>query len=111
MRMLKSAVVAGAVALMFASAPVAQADRDEAFSDQLHTYGIYGQKDYNAWIAKLMCKRLDNGHDADAFASAEFVHGQLNRGSTTDQAWQFVGAAVPVYCPNQASALQHAADR
>jgi Protein of unknown function (DUF732) len=111
MRMLKSAVAAGAAVLVFAGAPVAQADRDEAFADQLHTYGIYGQKDFNAWIGKLMCKRLHNGLDPDVFASAEFVHNQLQRGTTTDQAWQFVGGAVPVYCPDQAPALQRAADR
>jgi hypothetical protein len=109
--MLKSAMVGCVAALTVATAPVAHADRDEAFADQLHTYGIYGQKDYNAWIAKIMCKRLHNGLDPDAFASAEFVHAQLDRGATTDQAWQFVAAAVPVYCPDQAPALQRAAER
>ncbi len=109
--MMKPAIAGCVAALAVATAPVAHADRDEAFADQLHTYGIYGQKDFNAWIAKLMCKRLNNGHDADAFASAEFVHDQLNRGSTTDQAWQFVGGAIPLYCPEQAPALQRAADR
>ena len=30
---------------------------------ELHTYGMYGQKDYNAWIGKSICKRLNNGVD------------------------------------------------
>ncbi|MGE2730764.1 DUF732 domain-containing protein [Mycolicibacterium vaccae] len=92
-----------------ASAPVAHADPDTAFAAQLHTYGIYGQKDYNAWIAKIMCKRLRIGHDADPFKSAEFVHAQLDSGTTTEQAWQFVGAAVTTYCPEQTERLRLAA--
>ncbi|MDZ7885367.1 MAG: hypothetical protein U5N53_21825 [Mycobacterium sp.] len=59
---MKSAIAGCVAALAVATAPVAHADRDEAFADQLHDYGIYGQKDFNAWIAKLMCKRLNNGH-------------------------------------------------
>ena len=98
-----------AVAVLLACAPAAAADPDEAFAEQLHSYGIYGQKDFNAWIGKIMCKRLRNGHDPDAFTTAEFVHGQLQKGSSTDQAWQFVGAAIPVYCPDQMPALQRAA--
>jgi Protein of unknown function (DUF732) len=102
---------AAGAALSLTLAPVAQADPDEAFADTLHSFGIYGQKDFNAWIGKLMCKRLRNGHDADAFASADFVFGQLQKGSTTDQAWQFVGAAIPVYCPEQQFVLQRAAEQ
>ncbi|MCV7186338.1 DUF732 domain-containing protein, partial [Mycolicibacterium murale] len=81
----------GVSVLLLGAAPTAAADPDEAFAEQLHTFGIYGQKDFNAWIGKIMCKRLRNGHDPDAFASAAFVHAQLQKGSTTDQAWQFVG--------------------
>ncbi|AQA06380.1 hypothetical protein BVC93_13515 [Mycobacterium sp. MS1601] len=110
--MIRAVVGALAVSVgLVLNAPVAAADPDEAFADQLHTFGIYGQKDFNAWIGKLMCKRLRNGHDADAFASAKFVHDQLQKGSTTDQAWQFVGAGIPIYCPEQAFVLQQAADR
>ncbi|CAN5554316.1 DUF732 domain-containing protein [soil metagenome] len=105
------ATFAAGAALTLALAPVASADPDEAFADTLHTFGIYGQKDFNAWIGKIMCKRLRNGHDADAFASADFVFGQLQKGSSTDQAWQFVGAAIPVYCPDQMPVLQRAADQ
>jgi Protein of unknown function (DUF732) len=105
------ASLSAAVVLAMGLAPAAQADPDEAFAETLHTFGIYGQKDFNAWIGKLMCKRLRNGHDADAFASADFVFGQLQKGSSTDQAWQFVGAAIPVYCPEQQFVLQRAAEQ
>ncbi|BBY86448.1 DUF732 domain-containing protein [Mycolicibacterium tokaiense] len=110
MRGLRVAVLAAGAALALALAPTAAADPDEAFAEQLHTFGIYGQKDYNAWIGKIMCKRLRNGHDPDAFASAKFVHDQLQKGSTTDQAWQFVGAGIPIYCPDQTFVLQRAAE-
>ena len=110
MRGLRVAVLTAGAALALALAPTAAADPDEAFADQLHTFGIYGQKDFNAWIGKIMCKRLRNGHDADAFASAKFVHDQLQKGSTTDQAWQFVGAGIPIYCPDQMVVLQRAAE-
>jgi len=103
-------LVTGA-ALSVTLAPAAGADPDEAFAEQLHGYGIYGQKDFNAWIGKIMCKRLRNGHDPDAFTTANFVHGQLQKGSTTDQAWQFVGAAIPIYCPDQLPVLQRAAEQ
>jgi len=109
--MIRAVVAAlGVSVLLLGVAPTAAADPDEAFAEQLHTFGIYGQKDFNAWIAKLMCKRLRNGHDADAFASAKFVHDQLQKGSTTDQAWQFVGAGIPIYCPDQMVVLQRAAE-
>ena len=103
---IKPTLVAVVAVMAVATAPVAHADRDEAFADQLHSYGIYGQKDYNAWIAKIMCKRLHNGLDKDAFAAAEFVHNQLDQGASTDQAWQFVGGAVATYCPDQSEELR-----
>ena len=87
----------------------AHADPDTDFSNQLHTYGIYGQKDYNAWIGKITCKRLYNGLDKDAQSSAAFVHLQLGKNATTEQAWQFLGAAINTYCPEQTSVLQRAA--
>ncbi|WP_030134312.1 DUF732 domain-containing protein [Mycolicibacterium neoaurum] len=103
-----SMLAAGAAVTAFVAAPVAQADRDEAFADQLHTYGVYGQKDFNAWIAKIMCKRLHRGVDADVYASAKFVHDQLQNGSSTEQAWQFVGAGIPAYCPELTHVLTQA---
>lgn len=87
----------------------AHADPDTDFANRLHTFGIYGQKDYNAWIGKIACKRLYRGVDADAYQSAKFISDQLSKDSTTDQAWQFLGAAIPVYCPEKMSVLQQAA--
>jgi hypothetical protein len=99
------AVVAAAVAL---AAPV-HADPDVDFANELHTYGIYGQKDYNAWIGKITCQRLNNGLDQDADKSAKFVFLQLQKGSTTEQAWQFLGAALRTYCPDKMPVLEAAA--
>jgi hypothetical protein len=99
------AIVAAAVAL---AAPV-HADPDVDFANELHTYGIYGQKDYNAWIGKIACKRLYSGLDQDAYKSAAFVNMQLQKGSTTEQSWQFLGAALRTYCPDKMPVLEAAA--
>ena len=99
------AVVAAGLAL---AAP-AHADPDTDFANELHTYGIYGQKDYNAWIGKITCKRLYNGTDLDADKSAKFVFVQLPKGSNTEQSWQFLGAALRTYCPDKMPVLAAAA--
>jgi hypothetical protein len=101
------AVVSAAVAL---AAPV-HADPDVDFANELHTYGIYGGKDYNAWIAKITCKRLYEGLDQDADKSAKFVFIQLPKGSNTEQAWQFLGAALRTYCPDKLPVLSAAAQQ
>jgi hypothetical protein len=101
------AVVAAGLAL---AAP-AHADPDVDFANELHTYGIYGQKDYNAWIGKITCKRLYNGTDLDADKSAKFVFVQLPKGSNTEQAWQFLGAALRTYCPDKLPVLAAAAQQ
>jgi hypothetical protein len=100
-----------AVAAAVAVAAPAHADPDTDFANELHTYGIYGGKDYNAWIGKIACKRLNNGTDADADKSAKFVFVQLEKGSTTEQAWQFLGAAINTYCPEKLPVLQAAAQQ
>ena len=87
----------------------AHADPDTDFANELHTYGIYGPRDYNAWIGKITCKRLYNGVDPDAYKSAAFIQRQLDRGSTTEQAWQFLGAALRTYCPEKLPVLQQVA--
>ncbi len=92
------AVIAGAT--LVCAAP-AQADPDSAFAKELHGYGSYGPKDFNAWIGKIACKRLDRGIDANAQDSAKFVSDQLIRGTTTEQTWQFLGAAMTYYCPDK----------
>jgi len=53
MRLGKLSVVAAMTAAAVALAPSAHADVDTDFADELHGYGIYGQRDYNAWLAKI----------------------------------------------------------
>ncbi|ANE78181.1 hypothetical protein A7U43_01465 [Mycobacterium adipatum] len=106
---MKSRLIAGLVsalvALPIAAAPVASADRDTDFAAQLHGFGIYGQRDFNAWLAKITCKRLTTGVDADARESAVFLSQNLARTTTTEQVWQFLGAGIPLYCPEHTAAL------
>jgi uncharacterized protein DUF732 len=104
-----ASIAAAAITPVLVFAAPAYADPDTDFANELHTYGIYGQKDYNAWIGKITCKRLHNGVDADAHKSAKFVFMQLQKGSTTEQAWQFLGAALRTYCPDELPILEAAA--
>ncbi len=104
-----AAAAAAAVALAVGVPATANADPDTDFANALHIYGIYGQKDYNAWIGKIACKRLDRGLDADAYESAKFVVRQLGKDATTAQAWQFLGLGIPTYCPDKQYLLQTAA--
>ena len=105
-------VAAAAVAATWATAAAivvagpAHADPDIDFANQLHGFGIYGPRDYNAWLGKITCKRLDRGVDGDAYASMNFVSRNLARGTTQEQAAQFLGAAISTYCPNLADALR-----
>lgn len=104
------AVMAGLVVvcpLVFA-AP-ASADPDIDFANQLHDFGIYGPRDYNAWLGKIACKRLDRGVDADAYTSANFIDQNLPRDTTLAQSFQFLGAAITTYCPDKVGVLQAAA--
>jgi hypothetical protein len=100
-----AAIVAVAIAL---PAP-AHADDDTDFANQLHTYGIYGPRDYNAWLAKIVCDRLHKGVDANALESTHFVALNLPRGTTPVQTWQFFATAISYYCPDQASVLENVA--
>jgi hypothetical protein len=95
-----------AVAAIVVAVP-AHADPDIDFADQLHGFGIYGQRDYNAWLGKITCKRLDRGIDGDANASINFVSRNLARGTTSEQAAQFLGAAISTYCPDLGGALRN----
>src|SRR5690242_21148132 len=88
-----------------AVAAPANADPDTDFYNELHIYGIYGEKDYNAWIGKIACKRLWNNLDHDANQNAQFVKNQLNKNTTTEQTYQFLGAAYKTYCPEKLSIL------
>ena len=80
-----------------ALAPSAHADVDTDFANELHSYGIYRPKDFNAWLAKITCDRVGSGRDAGAEKSAEFLSHNLSRGTTTAQTWQFFGAAINIY--------------
>jgi Protein of unknown function (DUF732) len=106
-----ASIAAAAIAPALVIAAPAHADPDTDFANELHVYGIYGQKDYNAWIGKIACKRLYNGVDQDAEKSAKFIFMQLEKGSTTEQAWQFLGAALRTYCPEKLPILQAAAQQ
>ncbi|MDV7309090.1 DUF732 domain-containing protein, partial [Mycolicibacterium fortuitum] len=75
MKLAGLAVIGAAAAIAFAAPAHAEIDTD--FANELHTFGIYGQRDYNAWIAKIMCKRLHNGVDHTAQDSVGFVKKQL----------------------------------
>jgi hypothetical protein len=89
----------------------ARADTDTDFATQLHGYGIYGQRDYNAWLGKITCERLATRLDANAIDSAKFLSANLPRGTTTEQTWQFLSAALATYCPEQLSVLSAAASQ
>ena len=102
-----AAAAATAVAVVL-SAP-AQADPDTDFAEQLHTFGIYGPRDYNAWLGTISCKRLFKGVDRDLYAAADFISLNLARETSQTQAVQFVGAAIATYCPDQVGVLQAAA--
>lgn len=97
-----------ALALSVIAPATAHADVDTDFQNTLHTFGIYGQRDFNAWIGKLTCERLNRGVDHDAYASQHFVANQLDRHSTEAQTWQFLGLAIATYCPDQLPVLQRA---
>jgi Protein of unknown function (DUF732) len=99
------AVVAIAAAIGLA-AP-AYADPDTDFDNQIARYGIYGPHDYNPYLAKISCRRLAQGVDPDAAATAHFLSNNLPRGTTQVQAYQFLGSAISIYCPDQAPKLQN----
>ena len=90
-----------AFSLATAAAGTAYADPDTDFTNQLHTYGIYGPKDYNAWIGKIQCKRLATGLDANAAEAAVFLEKNLARGSSEQQIYQFLSAGIDTYCPDK----------
>jgi hypothetical protein len=83
----------------------AHADVDTDFDNQLHGYGIYGQRDYNAWLAKTTCQRLGNGVDSSAEKSAECLSHNLARSTDTTQTWQVLATAIAIYCPDQTPIL------
>ena len=111
MRLMKSPLLILVLAAMVALAAPAYADPDADFANQLHGYGIYGPRDYNAWLGKITCERLHNGLDTTADKSASFALINLPRGTTTGQSYQFLAAAIGTYCPDQVPVLTAAAAR
>ena len=100
MKLVKSSALVFSVIAVLALAAPAHADVDTDFANELHGYGIYGQRDYNAWLAKITCKRLGDGLDSSAERSAVFLSHNLPRGTNTEQTWQFMAAAIETYCPD-----------
>jgi hypothetical protein len=98
--------VVGIAAAIGLAAP-AYADPDTDFDNQIARYGIYGPHDYNPYLAKISCRRLAQGVDPDAAATAHFLSNNLPRGTTQVQAYQFLGSAISIYCPDQAPKLQN----
>jgi hypothetical protein len=105
MRLAAAQSAVGTTAATIMLAVPARADVDTDFANQLHTYGIYGQRDYNAWLAKITCERLDDRLDSNAEKSAVFLSPNLPHGSTIEQTWQFLAAAINTYCPDRTAVL------
>ncbi|MGH3551205.1 MAG: DUF732 domain-containing protein [Mycobacterium sp.] len=96
-----------AIAIAIGLAAPAHADDDADFNNQVHSYGIYGPFDYNAYLGKIACRRLGDHVDPDAAASARFLSHNLPRGTTQVQSYQFLGSAISVYCPDLAPVMQN----
>jgi hypothetical protein len=92
-----------------ALAPLAHADVDTDFANELHGYGVYVPK--ISTPAKITCDRLGTGRDAGAEKSTEFLSHNLPQGTTTAQSWQFFGAAINTYCPDLMPMPASVADR
>ena len=110
MRLAAALSAVGTTAATIMLAVPARADVDTDFANQLHTYGIYGQRDYNAWLAKITCERLDDGLDSNAEKSAVFLSPTLPHGSTPEQTWHFLAAAINTYCPDRTAVLTSVAE-
>lgn len=95
----------GAITAMVFAAP-ACADVDVDFNERLHGHGVYGPRDYNAWLGKIVCKRLDTSVDTDAQQSTRFVARNLPRTYDTEQSRQFVAAAIDFYCAEKQVVLK-----
>jgi hypothetical protein len=103
-----AAGVAAAASAIALAAPAQADDYDAPFNAQLHTYGIYEPQDQTAWLAKITCERITRGVDHDAYKSATFIQRNLPLGTSEGQAFQFLGAAIDHYCPDQVGFIQQA---
>jgi hypothetical protein len=91
---MKAMRLAAIFGIAIALAAPAHADDDTDFANQLHTYGIYGPRDYSAWLGKIGCDRLRKGVDANAYAATRFIAHNLAKNSTDAQRWQFFATAI-----------------
>jgi hypothetical protein len=90
------------------STPSPPSDHDAPFKNIVNGFGIYGPQDQLAWLGKISCDRINRGVDSDPYKSADFLQRNLARGTTQGQAFQFLGAAIDNYCPNQVGFIQGA---
>ena len=90
------------------STPSPPSDYDAPFKNTVNGFGIYGPQDQLAWMGKISCDRINRGVDGDPYKAAHFIQTNLPRGTTEGQAFQFLGAAIDHYCPNQVGFIQGA---
>jgi len=90
------------------STPSPPSDYDAPFKNTVNGFGIYGPQDQLAWMGKISCDRINRGVDSDPYKAAHFIQNNLPRGTTQGQAFQFLGAAIDHYCPNQVGFIQGA---
>lgn len=110
-RLMKTVILATLGALSVVFAAPASADPDIDFATELHSYGIYGPRDYNAWIGKLTCKRISTGLDSDAYKSANYLKTNLPKDTNEQQVYDFLGAAIRIYCPENQFQIDRLAGR
>lgn len=114
MRGTKLATIGGLAAAAIALAAPALAspppsnDYDAPFKNTVNGFGIYQPQDQLAWLGKITCDRIARGVDGDPYKSATFIQRNLPRGTTQGQSFQFLGAAVDHYCPDQIGFVQRA---
>ena len=100
------ALFGAAIAL---AAPAQADDYDYVFKQTVNHFGVYGPQDQLAWLGKIACDRIGHGVDGDPYKSANFLQHNLPLGTTQGQAFQFLGAAIDHYCPDQVGVVQAAA--
>jgi hypothetical protein len=88
--------------------PSPPSDYDAPFKNTVNGFGIFLPQDELAWMGKISCDRINRGVDTDPYKSADFIQKNLPRGTTQGQAFQFLGAAIDHYCPNQVGFIQGA---
>jgi Protein of unknown function (DUF732) len=101
-------IVAAAGVALAVAAPAHADDYDYPFKTTVNSFGVFGPQDQLAWLGKISCDRIGRGVDGDPYKSATFIQRNLPRGTTQGQAFQFLGAAIDHYCPDQVGFIQRA---